>query len=105
MNARPKKSFGQHFLHDRLCIERIVAAIAPRDQDFLVEIGPEVDLEAMLRHMLRLSGIYVKDISSKVDCRALRIAVRTAEDNDLFLDCWRKCYPLAVRPATSAGRA
>ncbi len=72
---------------------------------FLVEIGSEVDLEAMLRHMLRLSGIYVKDISSKVGCRALRIAVRTTPDNDLFLDCWKKCYPLAARPTTSAGRA
>ncbi|CAM5348678.1 16S rRNA (adenine(1518)-N(6)/adenine(1519)-N(6))-dimethyltransferase RsmA [Rhodanobacter lindaniclasticus] len=40
MNVRPKKSFGQHFLHDRHCIERIVAAIAPREEDFLVEIGP-----------------------------------------------------------------
>ena len=69
---------------------------------FLVEIGEEVDLEAMLRHMLRLSGIYVKDISSKVNCRALRIAVRTQEDNDLFLECWKKCYPLAGRPTSAA---
>ncbi|MFN8610776.1 MAG: aminotransferase class I/II-fold pyridoxal phosphate-dependent enzyme [Vulcanimicrobiota bacterium] len=71
---------------------------------FLVEIAPELDLEAMLRHMLRLSGIYVKDISSKVGCRALRIAVRTEADNNLFLECWKKCYPLAARP-TSVGRA
>ena len=40
MNARPKKSFGQHFLHDRRYIERIVSAIAPRADDFVVEIGP-----------------------------------------------------------------
>lgn len=42
MNAptRPKKSFGQHFLHERRYIERIVAAISPRPDDFLVEIGP-----------------------------------------------------------------
>ncbi|MDE2156314.1 MAG: 16S rRNA (adenine(1518)-N(6)/adenine(1519)-N(6))-dimethyltransferase RsmA [Xanthomonadaceae bacterium] len=40
MNARPKKSFGQHFLHDRLCIERIVGAVAPKASDFVVEIGP-----------------------------------------------------------------
>jgi 16S rRNA (adenine1518-N6/adenine1519-N6)-dimethyltransferase len=40
MNARPKKSFGQHFLHDRRYIERIVSAVAPRAEDFLVEIGP-----------------------------------------------------------------
>jgi 16S rRNA (adenine1518-N6/adenine1519-N6)-dimethyltransferase len=38
--ARPKKSFGQHFLHERRYIERIVAAISPRAEDFLVEIGP-----------------------------------------------------------------
>ena len=40
MNARPKKSFGQHFLHDRRYIDRIVSAIAPRAEDFVVEIGP-----------------------------------------------------------------
>jgi len=40
MSARPKKSFGQHFLHDRLYIDRIVSAIAPRTEDFVVEIGP-----------------------------------------------------------------
>jgi 16S rRNA (adenine1518-N6/adenine1519-N6)-dimethyltransferase len=38
--ARPKKSFGQHFLHEQRYIERIVAAIAPRAGDFVVEIGP-----------------------------------------------------------------
>jgi len=40
MNARPKKSFGQHFLHERRYIERIVSAISPRADDFVVEIGP-----------------------------------------------------------------
>ena len=40
MNARPKKSFGQHFLHERRYIERIVSAISPRPDDVLVEIGP-----------------------------------------------------------------
>jgi 16S rRNA (adenine1518-N6/adenine1519-N6)-dimethyltransferase len=40
MNARPKKSFGQHFLHDKRYIERIVSAISPRAHDFVVEIGP-----------------------------------------------------------------
>jgi 16S rRNA (adenine1518-N6/adenine1519-N6)-dimethyltransferase len=40
MTARPKKSFGQHFLHERRYIERIVSAISPRPDDLLVEIGP-----------------------------------------------------------------
>jgi 16S rRNA (adenine1518-N6/adenine1519-N6)-dimethyltransferase len=40
MNARPKKSFGQHFLHEKRYIERIVSAIAPKADDRVVEIGP-----------------------------------------------------------------
>ncbi len=40
MNARPKKSFGQHFLHEKRYIERIVSAVSPRESDFVVEIGP-----------------------------------------------------------------
>ncbi|HEU5442513.1 MAG TPA: 16S rRNA (adenine(1518)-N(6)/adenine(1519)-N(6))-dimethyltransferase RsmA [Steroidobacteraceae bacterium] len=38
--ARARKRFGQHFLHDPAVIERIVAAIAPRSGEALVEIGP-----------------------------------------------------------------
>jgi 16S rRNA (adenine1518-N6/adenine1519-N6)-dimethyltransferase len=40
MSARPKKSFGQHFLHEKRYIERIVSAISPRAEDMVVEIGP-----------------------------------------------------------------
>lgn len=36
----PKKRYGQHFLHERGVIERIVAAIAPQPGDRIVEIGP-----------------------------------------------------------------
>jgi 16S rRNA (adenine1518-N6/adenine1519-N6)-dimethyltransferase len=35
-----RKRFGQHFLHDPAVIARIVQALAPRDGDHLVEIGP-----------------------------------------------------------------
>lgn len=38
--ARPKKHFGQHFLHDADIIQRIVAAVAAQPGDALVEIGP-----------------------------------------------------------------
>lgn len=40
MNAMPRKRFGQHFLHDRQVISRIIDAIAPRPGDHLVEVGP-----------------------------------------------------------------
>ena len=37
---RPRKRFGQHFLHDPGVIRRIVEVIAPAADDFIVEIGP-----------------------------------------------------------------
>ncbi len=40
MPAHPKKHYGQHFLHERRYIDRIIAALAPHDDDCIVEIGP-----------------------------------------------------------------
>jgi len=37
---RPRKRFGQHFLHDPRVLARIVDAVAPSPTDHLVEIGP-----------------------------------------------------------------
>ncbi|MEM8599840.1 MAG: 16S rRNA (adenine(1518)-N(6)/adenine(1519)-N(6))-dimethyltransferase RsmA [Bacteroidota bacterium] len=39
-DLRPKKSLGQHFLHDRHAIARIVAALAAAPDDPVLEIGP-----------------------------------------------------------------
>jgi 16S rRNA (adenine1518-N6/adenine1519-N6)-dimethyltransferase len=38
--VRPRKSLGQHFLHDRNVIRRILAAIDPQAGERFVEIGP-----------------------------------------------------------------
>jgi 16S rRNA (adenine1518-N6/adenine1519-N6)-dimethyltransferase len=40
MRHRPRKRFGQHFLHDPGVLERIVREIAPASGDCMVEIGP-----------------------------------------------------------------
>ncbi|HEX7045454.1 MAG TPA: 16S rRNA (adenine(1518)-N(6)/adenine(1519)-N(6))-dimethyltransferase RsmA [Burkholderiales bacterium] len=40
MPHRPRKRFGQHFLHDRAVIERILAAFDPHPGETIVEIGP-----------------------------------------------------------------
>ena len=37
---RPRRHFGQNFLHDRNIIAKILAAVAPRPDDHFVEIGP-----------------------------------------------------------------
>lgn len=40
MKHRARKRFGQNFLHDQKVIDRIIASIAPRADDLLLEIGP-----------------------------------------------------------------
>ena len=40
LGHRARKRFGQNFLHDQYTIDAIVSAIAPRQNDVLVEIGP-----------------------------------------------------------------
>lgn len=40
MAHKPRKRFGQNFLHDKMVIQRIVNSINPRQGDHIVEIGP-----------------------------------------------------------------
>jgi 16S rRNA (adenine1518-N6/adenine1519-N6)-dimethyltransferase len=58
---KPRKRFGQHFLHDPRVLARIVEAISPSRADFLVEIGPGEG--ALTRPLLeRLSALQVIEI-------------------------------------------
>lgn len=57
MNAakhRPKKRFGQHFLHDPAVIRRIIDLIRPAPDDHIVEIGP--GRGALTRPLLQAAG-------------------------------------------------
>lgn len=53
MRHKARKRFGQNFLHDQSVIDRIVASIAPRASDLIVEIGPG---QAALTRPLLASG-------------------------------------------------
>jgi 16S rRNA (adenine1518-N6/adenine1519-N6)-dimethyltransferase len=54
LSLRPRKRFGQHFLHDRGVIARIVEAIDPQPGERLVEIGP--GLGALTGPLLERAG-------------------------------------------------
>jgi len=53
MKHKARKRFGQNFLHDQQVIDRIIASIAPRTDDLLIEIGPG---QAALTRPLLASG-------------------------------------------------
>lgn len=51
MVHRPRKRFGQHFLHDAQIIARILSVINPQSGQHLIEIGP--GRGALTSHLLR----------------------------------------------------
>lgn len=70
MKHRPRKRFGQNFLHDPTVIERIVTVINPAEDDHIVEIGPG---QAALTRPLLASGARVtvveidRDLAASLD--------------------------------------
>ena len=69
---RPRKRFGQHFLHDPGVLRKLVEAIAPSRDDLLVEIGPgEGALTApLLEKTAKLEAIEVdRDLAASLAAR------------------------------------
>ncbi|MBN1683895.1 MAG: 16S rRNA (adenine(1518)-N(6)/adenine(1519)-N(6))-dimethyltransferase RsmA [Gammaproteobacteria bacterium] len=54
LQNRARKRFGQNFLCDSMVVEKIIAAIAPKKTDRVVEIGP--GLGALTTRMLPIVG-------------------------------------------------
>jgi 16S rRNA (adenine1518-N6/adenine1519-N6)-dimethyltransferase len=68
MEHRARKRFGQHFLHDRGVIQRILAALEPQPGDTIVEIGP--GLGALTRPLLeRCSPLHVIELDRDLAAR------------------------------------
>jgi 16S rRNA (adenine1518-N6/adenine1519-N6)-dimethyltransferase len=68
MEHRARKRFGQHFLHDRGIIQRILAALDPRPGDTIVEIGP--GLGALTRPLLEhCSPLHVVELDRDLAAR------------------------------------
>ncbi len=78
---RPRKRFGQHFLHDAGVIRGIVDAIAPRRGEPLVEIGPG---EGALTRPLLERGAVLQVV--EVD-RDLAASLRRTHGEALVIHC------------------
>jgi len=67
--VRPRKRFGQHFLHDPGVLRRIVAAIDPAPSDVVVEIGPGEGAltRPLLERLERLTAIEIdRDLAARL---------------------------------------
>lgn len=69
---RPRKRFGQHFLHDPAIIRRIAEAVDPSPDDHVIEIGPGQGAltEALLPRVKRLDAIEIdRDLAASLEQR------------------------------------
>lgn len=72
MEHRPRRRFGQHFLHDRGIVGRIVDALNPQPGDTVVEIGP--GLGALTAPLLeRVPHLHVVELDRDLAAR-LRVS-------------------------------
>lgn len=95
----PRRRFGQHFLHDRNVIAKIIAAIDPRRGDHLVEIGPgqgaltEPLLTKLdLLHVIEIDRDLIESLRARFDPATLTIHAGDA----LEFDFGRLPQPLRV---------
>lgn len=94
----PRKRFGQHFLRDPSIIARIVAAIDPRPDERMVEIGPGRGAltEALLARIPRLEAIEIdRDLAGELRARFdSRLSVTEADVLDVDFTSLRGDGPL-----------
>ncbi len=91
---RTKKRFGQHFLHDRSVIDRIVAAAQIDDKDEVVEIGPGLGVltdELLTRaahvHVMEIDRDLIELLEARQDNRL------TVHAGDVLKLPWRTALP------------
>ena len=81
MKHKARKRFGQNFLHDQQVISRIVASIAPKKTDLLVEIGPG---QAALTRPLLESGAELHLIELDRDL-VIELQKRFSDHSNVFI--------------------
>ena len=91
-----RKRFGQHFLSDAAVIDAIVAAIAPRPNELMVEIGP--GLAALTQPLVeRLGHLTVIELDRDLAARLRLHPQLTVIESDVL-----KVDLAPVRPVDSA---
>jgi len=78
----PRKRYGQHFLHDRGVIAKIVAAVDPQPGDAIVEIGPGTGAltAPLLDRVARLEAVEIdRDLAARLEAEHPRLALHRGD--------------------------
>jgi 16S rRNA (adenine1518-N6/adenine1519-N6)-dimethyltransferase len=78
----PRKRYGQHFLHDRGVIAKIVAAVDPQPGDAIVEVGPGTGAltRPLLDRVPRLEAIEIdRDLAARLEAEHPRLRLHRGD--------------------------
>jgi 16S rRNA (adenine1518-N6/adenine1519-N6)-dimethyltransferase len=96
IGARPRKSLGQHFLHDASVADRIVALVRPGPGETVIEIGPGLGIlsDRLVQSCERLVLIELDgDLAARaVERFAAALHVRVVHADALHVD-WNALLP------------
>lgn len=92
---RPRKRFGQNFLHDQGIIRRILTAIGPQPGDHLVEIGPGQG--ALTLPLLQAAGTLEavemdRDLIPRLRARCADVGQLRLHQGDALRVDFRQCH-------------
>ncbi len=82
MTHVPRKRYGQHFLHDRGVIAKIVAAVDPQPGDAIVEVGPGTGAltAPLLERVTRLEAIEIdRDLAARLEAEHPRLCLHRGD--------------------------
>jgi 16S rRNA (adenine1518-N6/adenine1519-N6)-dimethyltransferase len=78
----PRKRYGQHFLHDRGVIAKIVAAVDPQPGDAIVEVGPGTGAltRPLLDRVPHLEAIEIdRDLAARLEAEHPRLRLHRGD--------------------------
>jgi 16S rRNA (adenine1518-N6/adenine1519-N6)-dimethyltransferase len=78
----PRKRYGQHFLHDRGVIAKIVAAVDPQPGDAIVEVGPGTGAltRPLLDRVPNLEAIEIdRDLAARLEAEHPRLRLHRGD--------------------------
>lgn len=82
MTHVPRKRYGQHFLHDRGVIAKIIAAVDPQPGDAIVEVGPGTGAltAPLLDRVARLEAVEIdRDLAARLAAEHPRLRLHRGD--------------------------
>ena len=100
---RPRKRFGQHFLHEKGVLEKLLDAIQPAATDFIVEIGPGEG--ALTEYLKGVQALHLIELDRDLAARLTEQFPQATIHSGDALEFDFAQFPAGMRIAFAGGRS